>query len=186
MRLRMVLLGVVPFALFAACTAQNSTFDDEDEGSGGDNASTSGAGASGATTTDAVTVGVGTGGSTGTGIPCNTDPSVDDDGDGFSEEQGDCNDCDPNVNPDAIEVIGDPMNGDGGMGGYMPADENCNNEVDEPPVTCDQGLAINDTNPMNAAKAIELCQQAGNGQSWGVVNAAWVRANGAPFPNPGL
>src|SRR5690606_18013959 len=107
-------------------------------------------------------------------------------GDGFTENQGDCNDCDPNVNPDAIEVIGDPMNGGGGMGGYMPADENCNNEVDEPPVTCDQSLGLNDTNPLSGAKAIDICQQVGNGQGWGVVSASYTRANGTPLPNPGL
>ena len=53
-----------------------------------------------------------TGGSTGTtpsfggfgGSGCNG--STDDqDGDGYTIEMGDCNDCDPNVNPGAIEVV---------------------------------------------------------------------------------
>src|SRR5579859_2098735 len=32
-----------------------------------------------------------------------TDPNADTDHDGWSPNQGDCNDCDPNVNPGAID-----------------------------------------------------------------------------------
>src|SRR5262249_52535417 len=38
------------------------------------------------------------------GTTCDHDPNVDGDGDGWTGAQGDCNDCDPNVNPGAIEV----------------------------------------------------------------------------------
>ena len=35
---------------------------------------------------------------------CNDVPGVDDDNDGWTEAEGDCNDCNPNVNPGAIEL----------------------------------------------------------------------------------
>jgi hypothetical protein len=49
--------------------------------------------------------------------------NVDDDGDGFSEDQGDCNDGDPNINPGADEVCDDGI------------DNNCDGDIDE---GCDQ------------------------------------------------
>ena len=36
----------------------------------------------------------------------------DKDGDGFTEEQGDCNDSDPSINPNAIEICGDGIDQD--------------------------------------------------------------------------
>lgn len=182
MRKSIACLVALPFALIAACTAQNNSSFDDDGGSGGSGASGTGGAAQGTTTTDAVTVGVGVGGgSTGSsGAPCNTGDDEDGDNDGWTKAQGDCNDCDPNVNPDAVEVIGDTSDPE-----YEPADENCNDEIDEPPPVCDQGLALNDTNPMNGAKAIDLCQEAGSGTNWGVLGASYVRANGTNFPNPG-
>ena len=44
--------------------------------------------------------------STGSGVNCDALPDEDKDMDGFTINQGDCNDCDANVNPNAIEVIG--------------------------------------------------------------------------------
>ena len=35
---------------------------------------------------------------------CNYADNVDHDGDGFAATDGDCNDCDPNVNPGALDV----------------------------------------------------------------------------------
>jgi hypothetical protein len=37
---------------------------------------------------------------------------VDDDGDGWTEAEGDCDDADPNVNPDAPETAGDDVDSD--------------------------------------------------------------------------
>ena len=92
--------------------------------------------------------------------------------------EGDCNDCDPNTNPGAVEVPTPTM----GMGGGMPAepaDENCDGQVDEPFMACDTGIDIADTDPMNGARAIGLCQTTtANDQQWGVLDAQYVRASG--------
>jgi len=189
------LVALAPIAAVAgaACSVPDdgSVISNDDDGSGAG----AGDGGAGATvggqggTSNAVVGSVSAASGQGPGN-CNTDPAVDDDGDGFSDDQGDCNDCDPNTNPDAIEVIGDPGMGTGGGGGagggYAAADENCNGMVDEAPATCDSNLAGNDTTAASAAKAIDLCQVAGQGQGWGVVNANYVRANGAALADAGL
>jgi hypothetical protein len=158
-----------PLLVAFACTAvRDSTFDD-DSGSSESGGSTEATGATsgggGVDFTTANSAGTGSGSNN-----CNTDPNVDDDGDGFSEAQGDCNDCDANSGPNAVEVpteMGQPQ-----------ADEDCDGQVDEPPDVCDQGLAIGDTDAMNGAKAIGLCKTSMNG-GWGVVSAAYTRANGS-------
>ncbi len=56
------------------------------------------------------------------------------------------------------------------------------------PEECDAGLALADTDPLKAAKAIDLCRSAG-ASGWGVVSAKYVRAGGsnaAAGPNTGL
>lgn len=94
-----------------------------------------------------------------------TDPHADHDGDGYSIAQGDCNDCDPNVNPGAYDV---PGNG---------VDEDCNGIVDDEPELCDWGLPIKGDDPMDAARAIGLCRVA-EGESWGVISAKWTGPDG--------
>src|SRR5437763_13390720 len=108
---------------------------------------------------------------TGSGnVHCDHDPDEDGDGDGWTGAQGDCNDCDPNVNPGAIEVIAGP-DADGGT--PMPSDENCDGMVDNVPGPCDSGLALTDTDPMSAAKAIGLCQLASADGTRGMPGYAW-------------
>jgi hypothetical protein len=112
----------------------------------------------------------GTGGGTTTAQPCNaTDPDVDNDGDGYTANQGDCNDCDANVNPDAVEV---PT-----PDGAAPVDENCNGETDEVALACDDTLVLESEDPMDGAKAIGLCEPKQ------IVSAKWVLADGAAPPS---
>jgi len=117
----------------------------------------------------------GAGGSAGGPPACSTDANADDDGDGFSEATGDCNDCDANVSPNSVEVVGDPMDPE-----YKPSDENCNAEVDEAAVTCDEALAVDSMDPIDAARAVDICKVSTGGSDWGVVSAQWVMANGQP------
>src|SRR4051812_48973787 len=56
---------------------------------------------------------------------CQTDPSRDNDGDGWSVTQGDCNDCNRAFNPGAVELPGNSV------------DDDCNNQVDEINSACD-------------------------------------------------
>jgi hypothetical protein len=107
---------------------------------------------------------------------CMSDPLDDMDGDGFTEADGDCNDCDANVNPGAIEVeITEPD-----MMGNVPdpADEDCDGLIDNVAPPCDGAFALEDSNPFNAAAAMDLCKVATGPNDWGIVSASWVRANG--------
>jgi hypothetical protein len=115
-------------------------------------------------------------------FPCGLS-DVDDDGDGFTENGGDCNDCDENVNPDAVEVPTAAT--DGGIP-QPQADEDCDGLIDEEEI-CDTGLLLESPNPadapFDAAKAIDLCHtEAIDG--WGVMEAAFVRADGTTSYNP--
>jgi hypothetical protein len=103
---------------------------------------------------------------------CDSGENDDADKDGFTPKQGDCNDCDANKNPNAVEIIG----GDdgGGAGGYVPSDENCDGNVDEAPMPCDAGLALDSTNAMDQARAIGLCKESKGPNDWGVVSAQWT------------
>lgn len=118
-------------------------------------------------------------GSTGAGTTCNAGPDEDFDGDGFTINENDCNDCDPNVNPNAIEVqITDPDP----MTGMIPepADEDCDEMIDNVAGPCDTGLAL-DGSAEDAAKAIEICKTSTGVSDWGLVEAKFVRANGNPL-----
>jgi hypothetical protein len=111
-----------------------------------------------------------------------TDPNADQDKDGWSPNQGDCNDCDPNVNPGAVDVL---SQNDGGPATW--GDEDCDGKAGDSAQACDTGLALTDVDPMSAAKAIELCRQAADSdRKYGVISAAYVRANGTPYASPGL
>ena len=165
--------SVAPILLLVACSAA------PDSGTGGSGAGASGqGGAGGAGTTTVVTTGQGggfnVGGGTGEGggITCTPGgPDDDIDQDGFTPNQGDCEDCDPNRNPNAIEVATDM--------GQTPFDEDCDGEIDEPEdPPCDAGIAIDEMDPLQAATAIDLCKVSAGPDDWGVVSAKWVLADG--------
>jgi len=113
---------------------------------------------------------------------CMTDPNADEDGDGFSVVQGDCNDCDPNVNPGAIEVIDTEPDEMGVV--PDPADEDCDGAIDNVPPPCDGALAINNADPLNGAAAMGLCKVAQDATDWGIVSASYVRADGSAAASP--
>jgi hypothetical protein len=184
------LVGIA--ALAAACSAgggnnvfTSSTGDNkggESQGGNGGTAATTGEGAGGS----GFTITTNTGGGS-TGNVCDNGPNVDGDGDGWTAAEGDCNDCDPNVNPGAIEVIA-TAGPDGGV--PEPADEDCDGTIDNVPEPCDMGLGLGDLDPKSGAKAIDLCKFTvanpgnKNQKTWGVIDAQYVRANGTPT-NPG-
>ena len=95
----------------------------------------------------------------------------DHDGDGFAFSLGDCNDCDPDVNPGAYDILGDGI------------DQDCNGVVDDEPTGCDSNLLLTSTDPMDAARAMGLCRQTtesaqGTERTWGVISAAFVAPDG--------
>ena len=184
-------LGLVALAAtFAACSASDgggAEFGDDDDtstGGAGTAAGTGGNPADGDLDDDGLDP-TSVGGSTSSGgTTCVTDPAVDDDLDGLSEDAGDCNDCDPNAHPGSIEVIATADSGSGGAGGGSgsggapaAADEDCDGMVDNIAPPCDAGLTLEDSDPNNAARAVDLCQSA-TGLKWGVVSSNYVRADG--------
>jgi hypothetical protein len=178
---KLVLLGLSGVISLAAFGSACSASDDGDggfdpDGSGGSGAGT---GASGGTGSD--TGGIfdpsGTGGSGAGAGDCEAqDPTVDADMDGFFPPE-DCNDCDANSNPGAVEVVVTEPDMNGEV--PPPADEDCDGMEDNPLPTCDDGLALEDIDANNGARAIDLCKEA-TGNTWGVMSASYVRADGTP------
>ncbi len=109
--------------------------------------------------------------SSSSGMSCPQGPDDDVDADGFSPSQGDCNDCDPALSPNNVEVPGNGL------------DDDCSGEIDELFEACDLGLAIDDQAPALAANAIDLCKSSTGPASWGLASAAWVLADGSAVPS---
>lgn len=112
----------------------------------------------------------GNGGSGGFGPCVDTDPAVDDDLDGFTNLEGDCDDCDPLSNPQGVEL---PTEGND-----TPADENCDGNIDEGPTACDAGLTLTTNSAFDAATALDLCKISSGVGDWGLADARWTRADG--------
>lgn len=127
---------------------------------------TSAATASTATSSSGGEVGGGGQGGDGGGAPCGSAPTADGDGDGFTGDEGDCDDCAFDVNPGATEVAGNGV------------DDDCNGVIDEQ-TACDDGLALDDGDPVSAARAMGICTTVAADGS-GLVGARWVRAAGGP------
>lgn len=122
-----------------------------------------------------LTVGGGSGGSKGNGIlteapPCEgVDPSIDNDGDGFTGADGDCNDCTAQMSPAGYDY---PGNG---------VDEDCSGTPDDTPGSCDGAIPIDATDPLDGARAMGLCKPA-DGVRWGIKSARWITADGNLLP----
>lgn len=171
--------------LIAACSSTSNP------GGGAGNAPGSGGSAGSGTGGAAATGGVTTGGTGGNIVidasldgagnatsTCDSGPDEDKDTDGWSVNQGDCNDCDKNVNPGAIDVETTDDAGVATMG-----DEDCDGTPGSTAnTTCDDNLALEDLDPVNAARSIELCKQTTpTDTSFGLIEAKWVRADGTTY-----
>jgi hypothetical protein len=109
---------------------------------------------------------------------CNgmVDEDVDADGDGFTTCGGDF--CDSTectqpelVNPGAFDAPGNNL------------DDDCDGIVDNGAAGCDQSLPNGTGQPMDYAKAIELCRQTTPAERrWGVLGAELTLANGSGTP----
>jgi hypothetical protein len=98
---------------------------------------------------------------------CQFNDGTDHDGDGFSGMDGDCNDCDVNINPGAFDVAGNMV------------DEDCSGTPDDEVVNCDANLKIDSTDGYDGAKAIDLCRKTtstamGKLRTWGVTSAKYL------------
>ena len=87
------------------------------------------------------------------GIVDNHTDSYDDDGDGYSEEMGDCNDEEKLIGPESVEVA--TTLDDGGNEIPEGIDNDCDGVTDEALEPCDTGL--NRTVDTDYPKAMELC-----------------------------
>ncbi|MFP6684063.1 MAG: choice-of-anchor L domain-containing protein [Polyangiaceae bacterium] len=181
-RIRFPFLLSAVVVVVACSAAKNSSLVFDDDGGAASSVTTGSGGAGGATVNASATTGFdpSTGGSTGTGTNCDAGPDEDKDMDGWSINEGDCNDCDPNMNPGAVEVVADPN----GMGGAPPAvDEDCDGEIDNVPGICDGQIAVDSNDPMDGARAMDLCKTALGAKDWGVIEAKWVSVDGSTLPS---
>ncbi len=147
--------------------------------SGGNSSADTGSSGDGAGDSDGPKFDLGGAGESGGGggdLGCNSAVDEDRDMDGWTKADGDCNDCDANVNPGAVEVEVTEPNADGVV--PDPADEDCDGITDNIPQPCDAGLLVDDTDPLNAAAAIGLCDAAEGPMDAGLIDAQWVRADG--------
>jgi hypothetical protein len=96
------------------------------------------------------------------------------DDDGFTVADGDCDDFASLVNPGAYDV---PNNG---------VDEDCSGS-DATTDTCDDGLALDVSDPVAAARALDLCAMSDEtSRKWGVISARWTSPDGKGQPSSPL
>jgi len=104
---------------------------------------------------------------------CEFNDATDHDGDGFSGADGDCNDCDKNINPGTFDVVGNGV------------DEDCSGTPDDEPTNCDGNLKIDSLDGFDGAKAMDLCRKTttmatGKLRTWGVTSAKYMLPDGLP------
>jgi len=103
-------------------------------------------------------------------------PCPDNDHDGWTTCDGDCDDNDPNVNPGAFDFP------DG-------IDHDCDGDIGDADDKCDQGLQYTSQNPLDYAFAIDLCQVTTENpplknKVWGIISADLTLATGSGTPDP--
>jgi len=103
-------------------------------------------------------------------------PCGDFDGDGYTSCDGDCNENNPLINAGAYDF----PNG---------TDDDCDGVIDNPFVSCGGGLQYTSQDPVDYAKAIDLCQQTtlnamGANKRWGLISAEFRLADGTGTPSP--
>lgn len=103
-------------------------------------------------------------------MACLENNGIDDDGDGWTEAEGDCSDCDPSINPGAYDHPDNHL------------DDDCDGVAD-PKSACEEAFSLDDGDPFHAAAAMGLCVRA-EGKKWGVVSARWVKPDGTPSTEP--
>ncbi len=128
----------------------------------------------------------------------NSDPASDDDGDGFTALDGDCNDCDPNVNPGAVDIVNYVKNPDGQpttipVPDAQQVDEDCSGGARLPAddVSCDGALGPDAFSANDAARAMGLCNVNvpenpvdKKDQRWGVISARFSAISGPFLASP--
>ena len=97
-----------------------------------------------------------------------TSGTADNDGDGWSPADGDCNDCNKFINPGAYDIPADGI------------DEDCDGKVDDEPTGCDSTLtSLSTTAGEDGAKAMDLCRTTTETaalpqKTWGVISANYM------------
>jgi hypothetical protein len=176
---RIVSTALVALA-FVACSSQTGGGGFGDPGTSSSSGGSSSGGSSGASSSGggsgSSSGSIGSFGDGGTAPPptngCQYNDGTDHDGDGFSGQDGDCNDCDPNTNPGAFDVPKDNI------------DEDCDGKVDDEPSGCDTQATLASTDAFNAALAMDLCRKTtetatGKQRTWGVVGASFIAPDGS-------
>ncbi|MCY1068348.1 choice-of-anchor L domain-containing protein [Nannocystis sp. RBIL2] len=111
------------------------------------------------------------------------DEDADEDGDGWGVCSGDCCDvasgacADPElVNPGAYEYVGNTV------------DDDCDGNTDEEAPSCDAALASDSADPLDYARALDLCQMTVENppdpkdRTWGVIGGKFSLADGSGLP----
>ena len=111
---------------------------------------------------------------------CNSmvDEDVDADGDGLTTCGGDCCDSTECTRPSAVNhgAFDAPGNN---------FDDDCNGVADDTLLLCDQAIASNTQDPLDFARAIDLCQTTtATDPRWGVISGALTLTDGTGVPDP--